>query len=208
MAVRAGRSTPPRRMAKSRTGRSRSSAAPSASRTRSRRRRRRYADQLQYLPPLRPRDQGRRRHQPRQADRQEKGCRACHVINGRGGHHRPRPHAGRRKAPEQYSFSRLSGQRTAFAWHVAHLKDPRTLSLGHRDAQLPPFDRAGAGARHAGPVVAADVGAGGRTVPGAPAATRRHADEQQAEQADADGPGRLVREDRLLRLPLESRSSA
>jgi hypothetical protein len=31
------------------------------------------------------------------------------------------------KAPEQYDYGRLSGQKTAFAWHVAHLKEPRAL---------------------------------------------------------------------------------
>jgi cbb3-type cytochrome oxidase cytochrome c subunit len=34
------------------------------------------------------------------------------------------------KAPEQYDFSRLSGQKTAFAWHVAHFKDPRAAVEG------------------------------------------------------------------------------
>jgi cbb3-type cytochrome oxidase cytochrome c subunit len=55
----------------------------------------------------------------------EKGCRACHVINGYGGTIGPDLTEVGDKAPEQYDFSRLSGQRTAFAWHVAHFKDPR-----------------------------------------------------------------------------------
>ena len=46
---------------------------------------------------------------------QEKGCRACHVINGRGGTIGPDLTYVGEKAPEQYDFSRLSGQRTAFA---------------------------------------------------------------------------------------------
>ena len=57
----------------------------------------------------------------------EKGCRACHVINTRGGHIGPDLTQVGEKAPEQYDFTRLSGQRTLFAWHVAHLKDPRAL---------------------------------------------------------------------------------
>jgi cbb3-type cytochrome oxidase cytochrome c subunit len=57
----------------------------------------------------------------------EKGCRACHVINGRGGTIGPDLTYVGDKAAEQYEYGRLSGQRTAFAWHVAHLKDPRAL---------------------------------------------------------------------------------
>ena len=57
---------------------------------------------------------------------QEKGCRACHVINGYGGTIGPDLTEVGEKAPEQYDFSRLSGQKTAFAWHVAHFKDPRS----------------------------------------------------------------------------------
>ncbi len=58
---------------------------------------------------------------------QAKGCRACHVINGRGGTIGPDLTYVGDKAPEQYEYGRLSGQKTAFAWHVAHLKDPRAL---------------------------------------------------------------------------------
>jgi cytochrome c2 len=58
----------------------------------------------------------------------EKGCRACHTINGRGGTIGPDLTNVGDKAPEQYDFSRLNGQKTAFAWHVAHLKEPKALS--------------------------------------------------------------------------------
>jgi len=60
----------------------------------------------------------------------DKGCRACHVINGFGGTIGPDLTTVGEKAPEQYDMSRLSGQRTAFAWHMAHFKDPRALSEG------------------------------------------------------------------------------
>jgi len=57
----------------------------------------------------------------------EKGCRACHTINNRGGTIGPDLTFVGDKAAEQYDFSRLSGQKTAFAWHVAHLKEPKAL---------------------------------------------------------------------------------
>ena len=59
---------------------------------------------------------------------QQKGCRACHTINGRGGTIGPDLTFAGDKAPEQYDFSRLNGQKTAYAWHVAHLKEPKALS--------------------------------------------------------------------------------
>jgi cytochrome c2 len=74
----------------------------------------------------------------------EKGCRACHVVNGRGGTIGPDLTFVGDKAAEQYDMSRLGGQKTAFAWHVSHLKNPKELvtdtvmpnfSFGTKEAQ-------------------------------------------------------------------------
>ena len=66
----------------------------------------------------------------------EKGCRACHTINNRGGRIGPDLTRVGEKAPEQYDYSRMSGQTTAFAWHVAHFKDPKALTA---DSAMPNF---------------------------------------------------------------------
>lgn len=59
---------------------------------------------------------------------QEKNCRACHQINGRGGVIGPELTNVGDKSPEQYDYSRVSGKKSAFAWHVAHFQNPKSLS--------------------------------------------------------------------------------
>jgi cytochrome c2 len=75
---------------------------------------------------------------------QEKGCRACHKINGRGGAIGPDLNEVGGKSAEQYDYARLSGAPSIFAWHVAHFKNPKTMvgesimpnfNFGSRDAQ-------------------------------------------------------------------------
>lgn len=59
---------------------------------------------------------------------QEKNCRACHTINERGGVIGPDLTNVGDKSPEQYDYSRMSGVQSAFAWHVAHLQNPKALA--------------------------------------------------------------------------------
>jgi cytochrome c2 len=57
----------------------------------------------------------------------EKNCRACHTINDRGGTIGPDLTYVGDKSPEQYDYSRMLGVKTAFAWHVVHLQNPKSL---------------------------------------------------------------------------------
>jgi len=120
---------------------------------------------------------------------QEKGCRACHVINGFGGTIGPDLTEVGDKPPEQYDFSRLSGHRTAFAWHVAHFKDPRALAEG---TVMPNFNLTTEQAQALSMLVLSwrrhDVPA--RYLAGAPRTDPRSAEELEEENAMKTGPGR------------------
>lgn len=67
---------------------------------------------------------------------QEKNCRACHQINGRGGTIGPDLTNVGDKSPEQYDYARVSGKKSAFAWHVAHFQNPKSLAP---DTVMPNF---------------------------------------------------------------------
>jgi cytochrome c2 len=118
----------------------------------------------------------------------EKGCRACHVINGFGGTIGPDLTNVGEKAPEQYDMSRLSGQRTAFAWHMAHFKDPRALTEG---TVMPNFNFTTEQAQALSMLMLSwrrqEVPA--QFVSGTPRTDPRSAEELKAEEAMKNGPG-------------------
>jgi cytochrome c2 len=119
---------------------------------------------------------------------QEKGCRACHVVNGRGGTIGPDLTWVGDKAPEQYEYGRLSGQKTAFAWHVAHFKDPRALV---EETVMPNFHLTTEEAQALAMLVLswrrADLPAA--YLAGAPRTDPRTAAEAEEERRMATGPG-------------------
>jgi cytochrome c2 len=118
----------------------------------------------------------------------EKGCRACHVINGRGGNIGPDLTYVGDKAPEQYEYGRLSGQQTAFAWHVAHFKDPRALVI---DSVMPNFHLSTKEAQALAMLALSwrKVTLPADLVAGTPRSDPQTAEEREAEQRMKTGPG-------------------
>jgi len=118
----------------------------------------------------------------------ERGCRACHTINGFGGTIGPDLTDVGDKAPEQYDMTRLGGQRTAFAWHVAHFKNPKSVSA---DTVMPNFSFSTEEAQALAMLV---LSWRREVVPaaylaGAPRADSRTAEEIKAEEDMKTGPG-------------------
>jgi mono/diheme cytochrome c family protein len=64
-------------------------------------------------------------------------CLVCHTVDGRGGLKAPDLTYVGDKNPELFDFAHVSGEHTAFNWHVQHLTHADTVSPG---TAMPDFD--------------------------------------------------------------------
>lgn len=60
----------------------------------------------------------------------EQPCGDCHLVNGKGGTIGPDLTYIGDKHAEEFDFAKVSGRKTAFAWHVAHFKNPSAVVAG------------------------------------------------------------------------------
>jgi len=59
---------------------------------------------------------------------EQKGCRACHVINERGGTIGPDLTRIGEKSPEHYDYGRLTATPSLLEWQIGHLQSPKSFS--------------------------------------------------------------------------------
>jgi cytochrome c2 len=118
----------------------------------------------------------------------EKGCRACHVINGAGGAIGPDLTRVGDKEPAQYDYARLAGKKTVFAWQVAHLRDPRSVTA---ETVMPNFGLTASEAQALAILVMSWKGAAVPTgyLVGEPRADRPTTEEAADRQRMEAGPG-------------------
>ncbi len=57
----------------------------------------------------------------------EQPCGDCHLVNGKGGTIGPDLTYIGDKHAEEFDFTKLSGGKTAYAWHIAHFKNPAAV---------------------------------------------------------------------------------
>ncbi len=139
-----------------------------------RRQERAAADELQRLPPLRPRDRGRRQRSTwRKRLVQREGLPRLPRDQRPRRHHRPRPDPGRRQGPGAVRLRPAVRPEDRLRLARGALQGPARPRRRHGDAELPLHHRAGAGAGDAGAFLAATWTCRRRTSPARRAPTRR-----------------------------------